>query len=154
MPEWVCAFWVLPDLHLGYPDLFFFLDLCLNYKAGERVCISLSIDLSIHTAGLRNPFEHCNDRWQELGWRELPNQFVYSTWYCKALRKALARFEAPDGTDAFTSELKELLQKKLTQSLVSGIAHPIQSPALHGGKLSMFLITVYSWNIVQGQKYR
>lgn len=79
---------------------------------------------------------------------------MYSTWYRKALREALARFEAPDGTDAFTRELEELLQKRLTHSLVLGIAHPVQNSALHGGKLSTFLIRVYSCNIVQGQKYR
>jgi len=56
---------------------------------------------------------------------KLPNQFVSSTWHCKALREALAKFEAPDSTDAFTSELKEFLYKRLPHSLVSGIAHPI-----------------------------
>ena len=79
---------------------------------------------------------------------------MYSTWYCKALREALARFEAPDGTDAFTSELEELLHKRLTHCLVLGIAHPIQSSALLGGELSAFLIRVYNCNIVQGQTYR
>lgn len=108
-----------------YPDLYFFGSLP-GLQRGECVCISLSLDLSIHTARLRDPFEQCNDRWQELGWRELPNQFVYSTWYCKALREALARSEVPDGTDAFTSEL-ELPHKRLTHCLVLGIAHPIQS---------------------------
>lgn len=132
---------------------FFFSGSLPGLQRGECVCISLSIDLSIHTARLRDPFEQCNDRWQELGWRELPNQFVCSTWYCKALREALARFEVPDATDAFTSEL-ELPQKRLTHHLVLGIAHPIQSSALHHGKLSTFPISIYSCNIVQGQKYR
>lgn len=75
---------------------------------GEHVCVSLSIDVNNHTVRLRDPFEHCKDRWQELCWKELANQFVYSTWYCEALREALARFEAPGSTDAFTCELEEL----------------------------------------------
>lgn len=133
---------------------FFFFGSLPGLQRWECVCISLSIDLSIHTARLRDPFEQCNDRWQELGWRELPNQFVCSTWYCKALREALARFEVPDAADAFISEL-ELLQKRLTaHCLVLGITHPIQSSALHHGKLSTFPISIYNCNIVQGQKYK
>lgn len=113
-------------------------------QMGEGICISLSIDLSIRTAGLRDPFQQHNDRWQELGWRELPNQFVCSTWYCKALMHAPARSEVHDSKDAFNTELTESVQKGLTCSLVvSRTTHPMQSD-----KLFIFLVRIYSYSIV------